>query len=186
VTHLIGYARVSTNDQHPELQFDALHEAGCQRIFTDKASGALDNRAELARALDHLREGDTLIVWKLDRLGRSLIHLVQTVNGLRDRGVGFRSLQEAIDTTTSAGKLIFHVFAALAEFERDIIRDRTMAGLAAARARGRVGGRRPKMTDKKLATAIQLRDAGELTMEQIADVVGVSRGTLYRHLAPEA
>jgi DNA invertase Pin-like site-specific DNA recombinase len=134
--HLLGYARVSTTDQQPQLQVDALQRAGCYRVFTETASGARTDRPVLEQLLDQLRPGDTLVVWKLDRLGRSLRHLVDTVTGLADRGIGFRSLQEAIDTTTPGGKLVFHVFAALAEFERDLIRERTSAGLAAARARG--------------------------------------------------
>jgi DNA invertase Pin-like site-specific DNA recombinase len=148
--HLLGYARVSTTDQQPQLQVDALEKAGCYRVFTETASGARSDRPVLEHVLDQLRPGDTLIVWKLDRLGRSLRHLVDTVTGLADRGIGFRSLQEAIDTTTPGGKLVFHVFAALAEFERDLIRERTAAGLAAARARGRHGGRPPVMTTHKL------------------------------------
>jgi DNA invertase Pin-like site-specific DNA recombinase len=128
--HLLGYARVSTTDQQPGLQVDALERAGCYRVFTETASGARADRPVLAQVLDQLRPGDTLIVWKLDRLGRSLRHLVDVVTGLADRGVGFRSLQESIDTTTPGGKLVFHVFAALAEFERDLIRERTTAGLA--------------------------------------------------------
>jgi DNA invertase Pin-like site-specific DNA recombinase len=144
--HLLGYARVSTTDQQPQLQVDALQRAGCYRVFTETASGARSDRPVLDQLLDQLRPGDTLVVWKLDRLGRSLRHLVDTVTGLAECGVGFRSLQEAIDTTTPGGKLVFHVFAALAEFERDLIRERTSAGLAAARARGRQGGRPPVLT----------------------------------------
>src|SRR3954467_10501673 len=137
---LVGYARVSTEDQNLDLQRDALTRAGCERIFTDVASGAKDDRTGLAGALAFLRPGDTLVVWKLDRLGRSLKHLIETVTALQARKIGFRSPQESIDTTTSGGKLIFHVFGALAEFERDLIRERTQAGLQAARARGRKGG----------------------------------------------
>src|SRR5689334_20823428 len=140
---LIGYARVSTTDQTLALQQDALTKAGCDRIFTDTASGARTDRPGLAEALTYARSGDTLVVWRLDRLGRSLVHLIQTVAQLQERGVHFRSLQEQLDTSTSGGKLVFHFFGALAEFERDLIRERTMAGLAAARARGRRGGRRP-------------------------------------------
>ena len=147
--HLLGYARVSTTDQQPQLQVDALQRAGCYRVFTETASGARADRPVLEQLLDQLRPGDTLVVWKLDRLGRSLRHLVDTVTGLAERGIGFRSLQEAIDTTTPGGKLVFHVFAALAEFERDLIRERTAAGLAAARARGRHGGRPSVMTAHK-------------------------------------
>jgi DNA invertase Pin-like site-specific DNA recombinase len=181
---LLGYARVSTLEQDPTLQLDALAAAGCDRIFTDHASGALEDRVELARVLDHARDGDTLAVWRLDRLGRSLRHLVDTVMDLERRGVGFRSLSESIDTTTSGGRLVFHIFAALAEFERDLIRERTCAGLEAARARGRSGGRPSVMTAEKLRVARELYDAREHTTAQIAAVLGVSRATLYRHLAP--
>jgi DNA invertase Pin-like site-specific DNA recombinase len=181
---LLGYARISTGEQELDLQQDALTAAGCLRIFSDTASGALDERPELARLLDHLREGDTLVVWRLDRLGRSLRHLIDTVAMLAERGVGFRSLQESIDTTTPGGRLVFHVFAALAEFERDLIRERTRAGLEAARARGRNGGRPSVMTAEKLRVARELYDAREHTTAQIAAVLGVSRATLYRHLAP--
>lgn len=153
---LIGYARVSTADQKLDLQNDALTKAGCERIFTDTAGGAGAERTGLEQALSFARKGDTIVVWKLDRLGRSLRHLVETLAALRDRGIGFRSLQESIDTTTSGGKLVFHVFAALAEFERDLIRERTRAGLDAARARGKKGGRRPKLDDKKRAQALIL------------------------------
>jgi DNA invertase Pin-like site-specific DNA recombinase len=155
-------------------------------VFTDRASGALDERVELARVLDHAREGDTVVVWRLDRLGRSLRHLVDIITELEHRGVGFRSLSEAIDTTTPGGKLVFHIFAALAEFERDLIRERTRAGLEAARARGRNGGRPSVMTADKLRVARELYEAREHTTAQIARVLGVSRATLYRHLAPAA
>src|SRR5512141_528014 len=138
---LIGYARVSTQDQTLDLQRDALDKLGCTRVFTDTASGAQIERRGLEEALAFMREGDTLVVWRLDRLGRSLKHLLETVSVLEQRKIGFRSITENIDTTTSGGKLIFHVFGALAEFERDLIRERTLAGLAAARARGRKGGR---------------------------------------------
>ena len=134
---LIGYARISTLDQTLALQQDALTAAGCQELYTDTASGSLAERPGLTAAFSHLRSGDTLVVWRLDRLGRSLPHLIRTITELSERGVGFRSLQEQIDTTTSGGKLIFHIFGALAEFERDVIRERTRAGLSAARARGR-------------------------------------------------
>ncbi|MHB8508387.1 MAG: recombinase family protein [Candidatus Dormibacteria bacterium] len=154
----LGYARVSTIDQNPDLQLDALKEAGCYRIFVDKASGALDERREPTRVRDQLRPGDTLVVWKLDRLGRSLRHLIDTVGDLERQGIAFRSLRESIDTATPSGKLIFHIFGALAEFERDLIRERTVAGLAAVRARGRSGGRPPMMT---FATEY-LRAGGEI------------------------
>src|SRR5512144_1853036 len=148
---LIGYARVSTSDQTLDLQKDALLKAGCDRIFTDTASGAKSERIGLDEAMSHLRERDTLVVWRLDRLGRSLKHLIETITALNNRKIGFKSITEAIDTTTSGGKLIFHIFGALAEFERDIIRERTQAGLIAARARGRKGGRPKALTTKRAA-----------------------------------
>jgi len=184
VGDLIGYARVSTVAQDAALQHDALQAAGCDRVFSDTASGALDDRPELTRALDHLRAGDALVVWRLDRLGRSLRHLVDTVSALADRSVGFRSLQESIDTTTPGGKLVFHLFAALAEFERDLIRERTNAGLAAARARGRQGGRPKAMSAAKLALAREMYESEKHTVTHIAAVLGVSRATIYRHLRP--
>src|SRR5215208_6774592 len=146
----IGYARVSTDDQNLDLQRDALEKAGCERIFTDRVTGTKAERKGLTEALSHLRSGDTLIVWRLDRLGRSLRHLIDTVTDLQERGIGFKSLQESIDTTTSGGKLVFHIFGALAEFEREIIRERTNAGLTAARARGRSGGRPKALSDKQV------------------------------------
>ena len=182
-TNLIGYARVSTTDQNAELQVDALTKAGCSRVFTDKASGSLASRPQLDRMLDHLREGDVVVVWRLDRLGRSLKNLLALVEDLKERGVGFRSLTESIDTTTSGGKLVFHIFGALAEFERTLTRDRTMAGLAAARARGRVGGRPPKMTPDKIKVARDMYESKQFTVDAIAKTIGVSRKTVYRHLA---
>jgi len=179
---LLGYARVSTLDQSSTLQVDALTDAGCYRVFTDHASGALDERVELSKLFDQARPGDTVVVWRLDRLGRSLRHLIDTVNSLADRQIGFRSLTENIDTTTSGGKLVFHIFGALAEFERELIRERTNAGLTAARARGRVGGRPTVMTDDKLATAQRMYDSKQFSLAAIARVVGVSRASLYRHL----
>lgn len=180
----VGYARVSTGDQNLDLQTDALRQAGCARIFTDKASGSLADRPQLAAALDYIRPGDTLVVWRLDRLGRSLRHLVDTVTSLQELGVGFRSLQESIDTTTTGGRLVFHVFCALAEFERDLVRDRTRAGLAAARARGRVGGRKPSLNPDQVAVLRRLYAEGDHTVAEIARIVGVSRATVYRHLEP--
>jgi DNA invertase Pin-like site-specific DNA recombinase len=179
---LVGYARVSTQDQNPALQRDALEAAGCDKIFEEKASGAQRDRPQLMAALDYMRNGDTLVVWKLDRLARSLKQLIETVELLEERGIGFRSLTEAIDTTTSGGKLVFHIFAALAEFERGIIRERTTAGLAAARARGRVGGRPPALTASDLAQAKALLADPEITVKQIAARMGVSVSTLYKHL----
>jgi DNA invertase Pin-like site-specific DNA recombinase len=184
MTTLIGYARVSTTDQNPELQIDALKAVGCQRVFTDKASGSLQSRPQLDRMLDHLREGDVVVVWRLDRLGRSMKHLIELIDVLEARGVGFRSLTENIDTTTTGGKLIFHIFGALADFEKELIRERTHAGLAAARARGRVGGRPAKMTPEKVKVAREMYDSKEYTVEAIAKTIGVSRKTVYRHLAP--
>jgi DNA invertase Pin-like site-specific DNA recombinase len=180
--HLLGYARVSTTDQQPHLQVDALERAGCYRVFVETATGARADRPVLEQLLDQLRPGDTLVVWKLDRLGRSLRHLVDIVTGLAERGIGFRSLQEAIDTTTPGGKLVFHVFAALAEFERDLIRERTTAGLAAARARGRHGGRPSVMTTHKLKVAEEMYRSGQYTVSAIATTLGVSRASIYRHV----
>jgi DNA invertase Pin-like site-specific DNA recombinase len=181
----IGYARVSTGEQTLALQLDALAQAGCGKVFTETASGATADRPVLGQALAYLREGDTLVVWRLDRLGRSLPHLIETVAALRERGVGFRSLTEQVDTTTPGGKLVFHVFGALAEFERDLIRERTHAGLAAARARGRTGGRPPKLADpKRLALARALYEGGQTDIATICRTLGVSRATLYRALGP--
>jgi DNA invertase Pin-like site-specific DNA recombinase len=184
--HLLGYARVSTLDQDPALQTDALDAAGCYRVWTDKASGKLDKRPQLDRVLDQLRPGDTLVVWRLDRLGRSMKHLIAVVSDLEERGIGFRSLTENIDTTTPAGKLIFHIFGALAEFERELIRERTMAGLAAARARGRKGGRPSVMTPEKLKVARAMLEAGDHTAKTVAATIGVSRSSMYRALSSGA
>ena len=182
MTHSLGYARISTVDQTPQLQLDELAAAGCYRTFVDKASGALDERRELANVLDHLRPGDTLVVWRLDRLGRSLRHLIDIMARLEQRGVGLRSLHESIDTTTASGKLVFHIFGAMAEFERDLLRERTMAGLAAARARGRKGGRPRVMDARKVARARQLYAEGSLTVAEIAAGLKVSRASIYRYL----
>ncbi len=180
----VGYARVSTGDQNLDLQRDALIAAGCEenRIFTDRLSGSKDDRPGLAQALAYVRAGDTLVVWRLDRLGRSLSHLIKVTTELEHRGIGFKSLQEGIDTTTSGGKLVFHIFGALAEFERSLIRERTNAGLKAARARGRNGGR-PKLLDtRKLAVAETLLNDPKLTVAEVAEQVGIARSTLYTYL----
>lgn len=179
---LVGYARVSTEDQNPALQLDALKVIGCEKVFVEKASGAQRDRPEMNAALDYMRTGDTLVVWKLDRLARSMKQLIETVEMLEGQGIGFRSLTEAIDTTTAGGKLIFHIFGALAEFERSIIRERTRAGLDAARARGRRGGRPPKLTDKDLTAARAMLGEASITVEEVAKRLGVSPATLYRHL----
>ena len=177
----VGYARVSTTEQNLDLQTDALHAAGCEHLFTDTISGTRVDRPGLAAALGECRTGDTLVVWKLDRLGRSLPHLVETVRALGVRGVGFKSLQENIDTTTSGGKLIFHIFASLAEFERDLIRERTTAGLAAARARGRKGGRPKGVDQKKQKAARALKRDPRHSIREICEIVGISRNTYYKY-----
>jgi DNA invertase Pin-like site-specific DNA recombinase len=179
-SQLIGYARVSTTDQTADLQQDALTAAGCSRIFTDTMSGSTTERPALAAMMDHLRSGDTLVVWKLDRLGRSLQHLLDVVTELDKRGVEFRSLSEALDTTTAGGRLIFSIFGAIAEFERNLIQERTRAGLTAARARGRVGGRPHKLTKDQIRTARKLYEAKDMTVEEIGRVLGVSRSTINR------
>jgi DNA invertase Pin-like site-specific DNA recombinase len=181
---LIGYARVSTDEQNLALQLDALKQADCKRVFKDVGSGSLKHRPELDACLEFLVAGDTLVVWRLDRLGRGLKHLIDAIEQLHAREIGFRSLTEQIDTTTSGGMLQFHIFGALAEFERQIIRERTRAGLAAARARGRLGGRPPLLTAEKLDAARMMREQ-KRTMPEIARALGVSRATLYRHLALE-
>jgi DNA invertase Pin-like site-specific DNA recombinase len=178
----IGYARVSTDDQKLDLQMDALQNAGCNEIYQDVASGAKVQRTGLDKAVQYIRSGDTLVVWKLDRLGRSLKHLIDVVNDLNSRGVFFKSIRENIDTSNSGGKLTFHLFGALAEFERDIISERTMAGLAAARARGRVGGRPTVMNEQKIKLAKQLMSNPSNNANEVAKTLGVSRATLYRHL----
>lgn len=177
----IGYARVSTLDQSPALQHDALTAAGCGRIFTDHVSGAQTSRPGLQEALAYLRAGDVLVVWKLDRLGRSLAHLIETVAGLDARGVGFRSLTEAIDTTTPGGRLVFHLFGALGQFERDLIRERTKAGLAAAAARGRKGGRTRVVSEDRLAKARALLGKG-LTVREAAARLKIGKTALYEAL----
>jgi DNA invertase Pin-like site-specific DNA recombinase len=179
---LIGYARVSTLDQTLDLQQDALTAAGCEQLYTDTVSGSVTDRPGLTEALSHLRPGDTLVAWRLDRLGRSLPHLIATIRDLQERGVGFRSLQEQIDTTTSGGKLIFHVFGALAEFERDLIRERTHAGLAAARARGRLFGRPRALSPQQVKQLKSLAQDDRNTVAEICHALRISRATFYRYL----
>lgn len=178
----IGYARVSTDDQNLDLQHDALHKAGIadDRLYSDTASGKDADRKELLACLKALREGDTLVVWRLDRLGRSLPDLVRIVGELEQKGVSFESLTEKIETGSAAGKLVFHVFAALAEFERNLIRERTRAGLVAARARGRAGGRKPKLSDAQIKEIKEMVDAQKLPIGRIAELYGVSRTTIYK------
>lgn len=180
---LIGYARVSTLEQRMDMQVDELTKAGCEKIFSDVYTGANMQRKGLQDALSFARAGDTIVIWRLDRLGRSLKDLVDLMNELIARDVGLKSLCEGIDSTTTAGKLAFHLFASLAEFERNVIRDRCLAGLEAARARGRIGGRRKVMDDDKYSIAKQLYDAKKIPMKRIAETVGVSITTLYREFS---
>src|SRR6266545_1508059 len=179
---LVGYARVSTLDQKPTLQIDALKAALCTRIFTEKASGAQRERPELSAALDYIRQGDTLVVWKLDRLARSMRQLIETVEDLQSRGIELRSLTESIDTATPGGRLVFHIFGALAEFERAVIRERTSAGLQAARERGKKGGRPRTLGLGDLAAAKALLADPAIRVEDVAAHLKVSPATLYRHV----
>lgn len=178
----IGYARVSTDDQNLDLQRDALAKAGCSSIYEETASGKSSDRIELEHCLRALRAGDTLVVWRLDRLGRSVPDLVKIVAELEQRGIGFESLQEKIETESASGKLVFHVFAALAEFERNLIRERTRAGLAAARARGRKGGRKPALDVKQIREIRALLKDPQIKVTDIAERYGVSRTTIYKHV----
>lgn len=180
---LVGYARVSTSDQHAEAQTDALAAVGCARTFTDHASGKLATRPALTELLDYVRPGDTVVITKLDRLGRSVRNLIDLVAEFDSRGVGLRVLDQGIDTSTPGGRMFFHVIAAMGQFEADMISERTRDGLAAARVRGQVGGRKRVLTSGKLATARRLVDEGEHTMAQVAEIVGCSRATLYRALS---
>ncbi len=182
---LIGYARVSTGEQNLDMQVDALKEAGCEKVFSDETSGVKSERPGLQGALEYIREGDTFVVWRLDRLGRSLKDLVQKVEDIQNRNIGFRSLQESIDTTSPSGKFQFHVFSALAEFERDLIRARTQAGLRAARARGRMGGRPREMTPEKLKMAVKLMKDPEIPIGEICKTLGIAKSTLYRYVSPK-
>lgn len=180
----IGYARVSTQDQNEQLQIDALKAAGCKKIYVEKASGTKTDRPELAKCLEDLRdnEDDALVVWRLDRLGRNLVHLIETVNKLSDRKIGFISLHEQHDTTSANGKLVFNIFASLAQFERDLISERTQAGLAAARSRGKTGGRPKKLTDKQVAMMRKMYELKELPVGDIAKQFNISRAVLYTYL----
>ncbi len=178
----IGYARVSTGDQNPRLQIDALEEAGCEKIYTDQVSGARTDRVKLQEALEYARKGDCLVVWRLDRLGRSLKHLIEVVEGLEAAGIGFISLQEGFDTTTSGGKLVFQIFGALAEFERNLIRERTRAGLKAARARGKVGGRKLKLSADQVSTLKAMYESKKHTVKDICSVFSISKPTFYRYI----
>ncbi len=178
----IGYSRVSTQEQKNDLQIDALNKEGCDRIFEEKASGASRDRPELKSALEYARKGDVIVVWKLDRLARSLKQLIETVEDLERRGIGFKSVTESIDTSTSGGKLIFHIFASLAEFERSIIRERTRAGLDAAKARGKIGGRPPKLSEKDIEVAKTILKNRDITVKEVADKMGISFATLYRYI----
>jgi len=182
---LIGYARVSTNEQNLDLQRDALQKAGVspKNLYTDKITGTKQERPGLEAALSHLREGDTFVVWRLDRLGRSLKHLIETVTALKQQGIDFKSITENIDTATATGQLVFHIFGALAEFERNLIKERTMAGLEAARVRGRRGGRpKPKGYASKVAMAKKLYTDQANSIEDICNTLRISRATLYRYL----
>lgn len=183
---LIGYARVSTDDQNLHLQKDALSEAGCERIFEDHQSGAKANRPGLTEALSHLREGDILVVWRLDRLSRSLKELIEIVGRLDEQLIGLKSLHEALDTSSSTGKLIFHIFGSLAEFERNLIRERTQAGLNAARARGRTGGRPAALSSDQQALAAQLYHQKQHTVQQICDMMNISKPTLYKYVEAQS
>ncbi len=182
---LIGYARVSTDDQNLDLQQDALQKAGCERIYEDRFTGAKAERPGLKRTLADARKGDTIVVWRLDRLSRSLKDLIEIVALLETKGTGLKSLQESIDTTQSSGRLVFHIFGALAEFERNLIRERTQAGLIAARARGRKGGRPKALNEDKQALAVKLYNEKKHTIEQICKMMGISKPTLYKYIAAD-
>lgn len=181
----IGYCRISTQDQSLDLQRDSLEKAGCEKFFSDVANGAKADRAGLQEALNFVHKGDILVVWKLDRLGRSLRDLIDTIKDLESRGVGLRSLKEEINTTSDGGKLFFHIMAALAEFERDLIRERTKTGLASARARGRLGGRPSVVDGKKAKIAASLYSDGKISIQEICETLDISRSTFYRRISPQ-
>jgi DNA invertase Pin-like site-specific DNA recombinase len=178
----IGYARVSTHNQNLDLQLDELKKAGCEKVYQEQVSGMKEKREELTKLKEQLRAGDIVVVWKLDRLGRSLKDLVQTVKDFEDMGVGLRSLTESIDTTSNTGKLIFHIFASLAEFERELIRERTFAGLSSARARGRIGGRPKKITPEKIIQMKAMHKDTKIEISEMCKTFGVARNTLYKYL----
>jgi DNA invertase Pin-like site-specific DNA recombinase len=182
---LIGYARVSTDDQLLDLQQDALNKVGCERIFTDRESGAKATRPGLTLALDILRAGDTLVVWRLDRLGRSLKNLIELTELLRERSIQLHSIQEGIDTSSSGGQLMFHLFGALAEFERNLIRERTNAGLTAARTRGKTGGRPKALEPNQRSLVVSLYNEKRHSLDEICQMMGISRPTLYSYVAEE-
>lgn len=183
---LVGYARVSTDDQNLDLQRDALQKAGCEHVFQDLTGGAKAERPGLKQALDYSRSGDTLVVWRLDRLSRSLKNLIEMITHLESKKIGLKSLQESIDTTTSSGKLVFHIFGALAEFERHLIKERTQAGLQAARARGRKGGRPQKLNKEKQRLTVKLYKEQKHTINQICDMMAISKPTLYKYIRQES
>lgn len=178
----IGYARVSTDEQNPDLQRDALEKVGCERVIVDHISGTVAQRSGLDKVKEILRKGDTLVVWRLDRLGRSLRDLIDWVGYLDEQNVGLQSIQESIDTNTSTGKLTFHLFGALAEFESNLVRERTQAGLAAARARGRLGGRRKALDKEKRKLAINLYQEKKMSVTKICELMGISKPTLYSYV----
>jgi DNA invertase Pin-like site-specific DNA recombinase len=178
----IGYARVSTHEQNLDSQTDVLNKAGCQKIFIDKVSGVAAARPGIDETFSHLRQGDTLVVWRLDRLGRSLKNLIELVSKLEEMQVGFQSLQESVDTTSTGGRLVFHIFGALAEFERGLIQERTKAGLAAARARGRKGGRPKVLNEKQRKLVVRLYNERKTTAKEICEMMNISRPTLYSYL----
>ncbi len=178
----IGYSRISTQEQNADLQFDALRQAGCEKFFSDKVSGSKADRPGLAAALEYARTGDSLVVWRLDRLGRNLKHLLEVVEGLEKNGIGFVSLQDGFDTTTNGGKLFFHIFGALAEFERSLIQERTKAGLEAARARGRIGGRKEKLNSAQVATLRAMYESKAHALGEICRTFNITKPTLYRYL----
>jgi DNA invertase Pin-like site-specific DNA recombinase len=181
----IGYARVSTGDQNLDLQLDELEGASCEKVYQEEISGGAKERPELQRCLEELREGDTLVVWRLDRFGRSLKDLVSKMEALEEKGVDFVSLTEGIDTTTAQGKLTFHIFGALAEFERELARERTMAGLKAARERGRVGGRPPALSEEEIPQVQAMMRNDEISTSDICERFDISRATLYRYVGPD-